>query len=143
MHAVRCLLNFAWGGPGAVERLRRAGAEEAVGVAASRPSEEEDKDCMELGDAARGLLQALGVAAPPPPAAAAAAAAAAPVPDRGHGVFLSHKLSDSQDFCRSIYTMLETRGIKCFLDSEIRNITVNDLAPVVVGPGGCCSTPPR
>jgi hypothetical protein len=150
VHAIRCLLKFAWAGPAAVKRLREAGA-----IEAAKPwAEAADDKQLEVRDAAKGLLQALGeaAAAAAPTSSSTPTTATATIEDdsvavattandagrasskkqdeKRYGVFLSHKQSDAQDFARSLYTMFESRNIKCFLDMEFRD-DLNDLEAIV------------
>ena len=43
-----------------------------------------------------------------------------------YDVFISYKRSDAQDFVRALYTELEKRGKRCFLDMEV-NFVLNDV----------------
>ena len=148
LHAVRCLFNFAWAGPAAVESLKADGAVEVV-----RPWAEADKNddnLLELHDAAQGLLRALGAIAetaaaeeddttqkeddegdaPEEVSGSMGHAAAIPEKRYEYGVFLSHKQSDAKDFARSLFTLIEGRGVKCFLDMDFRG-ELNDLELIV------------
>ena len=149
VHAIRCLLNFAWAGQTAVLKLRESGAVEAAKPWAETTTNDDE---MEVRDAARGLLQVLGEGA---------AAAAPTTTDRDdstdlvtgdddgtsssaaekgeqvihlqqkrYGVFLSHKQTDARDFARALYTLFESRNIKCFLDMEFKD-DLNDLEAIV------------
>ena len=150
VHAIRCLLNFAWAGSAAAKQLREAGT-----VEAAKPwAEAADGAEMEVRDAARGLLQTLGVAAaaaaptssstPPNTATAtdddsaavvaandAGGASSKKQDEKRYGVFLSHKQTDAQDFARSLYTMFESRNIKCYLDIMEFRDDLNDLEAIV------------
>jgi hypothetical protein len=148
LHAVRCLLNFAWAGPAAAESLRTSGAVETVTPWAE--AADDDDGLLELRDAARGLLRALGVIeetaatddgatqnevddveASEEVVGDATGYAAVPAKKRyEYGVFLSHKQSDAKDFARSLHTLIEGRGVKCFLDVEFRG-ELNDLELIV------------
>ena len=53
---------------------------------------------------------------------------------REYDVFISHKRSDAQDFARSLYTELQNRGKRCFLDMEFKGVLndlLNDLEAIV------------
>ena len=47
-----------------------------------------------------------------------------------YGVFLSHKQSEAKDFARALYTLFESRDVRCFLDMEFRD-DLNDLEELV------------
>jgi hypothetical protein len=116
LHAVRCLLNFAWAGPAAVARLMADGAVEAVTTWAE--AAENDDNLLELRNAAQGLLRTLGVIAETAAAEDDAAtenegddgeapeevsgwtghAAAMTEKRYEYGVFLSYKQLDAKDF---------------------------------------------
>jgi len=111
---------------------------------------EDDDGLLELRDAARGLLRALGVIdetaatddaatrnevddveTPKEVAGGSTGYVAVPAKKRyEYGVFLSHKQSDAKDFARSLHTLIEGRGVKCFLDVEFRG-ELNDLELIV------------
>jgi len=131
-----------------VESLKADGAVEVV-----RPWAEADKNddnLLELHDAAQGLLRALGAIAetaaaeeddttqkeddegdaPEEVSGSTGHAAAITEKRYEYGVFLSHKQSDAKDFARSLFTLFEGRGVKCFLDMEFRG-ELNDLELIV------------
>ena len=153
VHALRCLLNFAWAGPAAVKQLR----EEADAVKAAKAIADDeingDDAETEARDAARGLLQVLGetvVVSAHRGGSDDSRAEGTTSQEVGrldggdgsgemiddeqgkqqYGVFLSHKQTDAQDFARSLYTLFESRGINCFLDMEYRD-DLNDFEVIV------------
>jgi hypothetical protein len=55
-----------------------------------------------------------------------------------YGVFLSHKQSEAKDFARALYTLVECRDVRCFLDMEFRD-DLNDLEELWRRPALCSS----
>jgi hypothetical protein len=114
-HLCRALLNFA------VVPALRAGMR-AAGVAdAVRPHAASDDELTAA--AAKGVLQQLLLDDDAPAMGAAGDAAcvgASGAQQQRYRVFLSHKRTDAKEFARGLYNLLDTRGIRTFLDYECR-----------------------